>query len=295
MADVLEAHYLRLGRAYAHLLAMGELIEAFLNEHRHLTRDKFEFDDGSWWYVGYTIEWPDPSPEWGLLLGEAMHQFRSTLDNLVWTLVRANGETPSDTCAFPICSSEDDWKRRVIQTRRGKDSHSPLQGLTDEAFRAVDDRQPYKRGNDAKRQPLAKLNWLNNVGKHQVAHVTTLSGPEKSPTVYFRTSPANRHLLREYRLTPGKRLHGETDPEMFRVRLPRTFDPATDTDKVEVEDVSIEIAFSPRRFILSDLKQIAREVSEIVLDFAKTFFPKSSVIPYLERSLDEQVELGLYP
>ncbi len=281
-SDPLEAHLLRLGRAYGHLETMGELIEAFLEENRYRLRDDFQFDEGSWWYVGFTVEWPDPSPEWGLLIGEAMHQFRSTLDNLVWSLVSANEERPSDTSAFPICSSEGDWIKRVVHTRRGKDTSPPLMGVSDDAFDAIHDRQPYKRRKNAKRHPLAILNWLSNVDKHQVAHVSTLSNPKNSPIIYYRYAEGRRQLLREYRFSPGKRLHGEAQVEMFRVRLPRTFKRDTDADKVEVEDISIDVAFSPRRYLLSDLKEIAIEVTDILLQFAKLFFPGSSSIGHLE-------------
>lgn len=293
MADVLEAHLLRLGRAYHHLEALADVMQTFVDENRDRTAEEFEFDDGSWWYVGYTVEWPDPSPEWGLLLGEAMHQFRSTLDNLVWTLVKTNNAKPSNTCAFPICSSETDWNKRVVHTRRSRDIDPPLKGIADEAFEAIHDRQPYKRGHDAKRHPLTKLNWLNNVDKHQVAHVSTLTSPEKSPVIYYRTNEGRRHLLREYRITPGKTLHGEAKVEAFRVRLPRTFDRDLDTQNVEVDDFFIEVALSPRRYILTDLREIASEVTHILRDFGKQFFPTSHAIAYLDEVIAAQQKFDL--
>lgn len=291
MTDILEAHLLRLGRAYGHLETLADHMDEFVEEHRDLLADEFHLEDGAWWYIVHTVEWPDPSPEWGLLIGEAMHQFRATLDNLVWSLVEANDSKPSDTCAFPICSTQIDWTRRVLHTRRTRDPNSPLVGVSEEAFAAIDDRQPYKRGNDAKRHPLAKLNRLNNVDKHQVAHTLTLTSPEKSPIVYFR-SDGGELLLRDFRLSSGKRLHGETKIEMFRVRLPRTFVRARDAEKVHVEDIGIEVAISPRRYVLRDLQEIAREVTVILNDFAARFFPSSQVIPYLNEMMATQDELG---
>src|ERR671914_78882 len=121
MTDILESHRARLTRGYRHLETMSTMIKTFLEDHRDRLVGEFHFDEGAWWYVGFAKEWEDPGPDWGLLIGEAMHQFRSTLDNLVWTLVDTNGARPSDTCAFPICSSEDDWKKRVVHTRRNRD------------------------------------------------------------------------------------------------------------------------------------------------------------------------------
>lgn len=46
-----------------------------------------------------------PPQEWGAIIGDVIHNLRSSLDYLIWQLVLSNGKTPSKRTGFPICDN----------------------------------------------------------------------------------------------------------------------------------------------------------------------------------------------
>lgn len=56
-----------------------------------------------------------PIAEWGLLVGDAVHNARSALDALVWDLAHSEGATPGapHRVMFPVTKSEREWKSTV--------------------------------------------------------------------------------------------------------------------------------------------------------------------------------------
>jgi hypothetical protein len=107
---------------------------------------------------------PFPGVEWGIIIGDAIHCLRSALDQLVaglWT------DKTSITTRFPICKTEREW---IVNAPGMYWSVPP-------AYVAVLDRaQPYHRGDKANEHPLAILNALWNLDKHEAIPAMALTG-----------------------------------------------------------------------------------------------------------------------
>lgn len=105
--------------------------------------------------------------EWGIILGELVHNLRASLDNVAWiaTVVyqgRKYHTSPPPRplpgkwrdIAFPIVVTPSDWPNQ-------KDKH--LWGVSPEAVQYFEEEQPYNT-----RQPaLCILRELSNIDKHQ--------------------------------------------------------------------------------------------------------------------------------
>lgn len=106
---------------------------------------------------------------WGLRLGNIVHNYRSCLDHLAWTLVE-RGRTPPDKLTesqrrgiyFPIAVTQDEFNTSI----RGKRSKLPGVRRTDIAI--VRRHQPYKRGKrKAHWHALTILDRLSRLDKHR--------------------------------------------------------------------------------------------------------------------------------
>ena len=75
---------------------------------------RVETDEGARQYVLYIESVPDTSQEWSLLFGDAIHNFRSTLDHIAVQLaIHGNGSALTDdevrTAAFPVLDDPNSW------------------------------------------------------------------------------------------------------------------------------------------------------------------------------------------
>lgn len=107
---------------------------------------------------------PKPPDELSVMVGDCLFNVRSMLDHLVWQLVLANGQTPSDWLYFPISKSAKSFAENL-----GK--HGRLDGVSPQAVALIERLQPY-HGTD--NEPLSLLSKLHNVDKHQKLHLTTV-------------------------------------------------------------------------------------------------------------------------
>jgi hypothetical protein len=91
----------------------------------------------------------------GLIVGDALHNLRSTLDHLAWQLVLEAGSAPTSSTSFPIFDDA---------AKYGRGALSKLAGMRQSAIDAIAAIKPYKGGNDT----LWRLHRLNNVDKHRL-------------------------------------------------------------------------------------------------------------------------------
>ena len=93
------------------------------------------------------------------VIGDAVHNLRSALDHLVWSLVLVNGETPDERTQFPINYSLDSLEKAIPRT---------LKGVSDKAISAIKQLQPYKGGYG---KPGNEILWalfdLDRIDKHR--------------------------------------------------------------------------------------------------------------------------------
>lgn len=126
---------------------------------------------------------PLPVIRWGVIIGDAVHDLRSALDQLVWELSvhhqRSLGfpkgapektlrsGSPWRHCDFPVCAKDTSWPGHA----------SNELGLIDKNLTSlIDDEQPYKRGKRYQRHWLWLLNELWNRDKHRAVAVTAMYG-----------------------------------------------------------------------------------------------------------------------
>ena len=100
---------------------------------------------------------PTPTERWSLLLGEAVHSYRSALDNLAWQLAHHFGSVPQrpKQVYFPISSTAADWKSKT----------QALTNLPDEVLARIHQFQPYLFGEDES-STLEFLHALDIADKH---------------------------------------------------------------------------------------------------------------------------------
>jgi hypothetical protein len=106
-----------------------------------------------------------------LLVGEVAYQLRSALDHLAWQLVLANNGTPViKTTAFPVF----DTQPKQLKIAGGVDP---------QALAIVENLQPYKRGQDAKSDPLWMVSELCNIDKHRLLVIVGLGYESVQTTI----------------------------------------------------------------------------------------------------------------
>jgi hypothetical protein len=92
-----------------------------------------------------------------LIVGDAFYNMRSSLDQLVWALVRLTA-IPGNV-QFPIMDdTKSKTRERFLQQ---------LTGVPSDAIKIIDELQPYHRGLTLKGHPLWRLNEMCNLDKHR--------------------------------------------------------------------------------------------------------------------------------
>ncbi len=134
---------------------------------------------------------------WGTIIGDVVHNLRSALDHIVYTIsYRGNpAEFANDnTTAFPICDQSNTFHAR--RRREWKPLHE-IRGIPPEAQAIIEGLQPYNRGNVAmKSDPLWILREMDDIDKHRTIHISGWS--------------AHAIALDITELMPGVRLHSHS-------------------------------------------------------------------------------------
>jgi len=109
--------------------------------------------------------------DWATVIGDCVHNLRSTLDHLAHELVTLGGGVPQtgrSGTQFPILDSlvgPNGGRRKVhISTARGK--------VAPEVFAFIEGLQPYNRPNNPLDHPLWVLSELDNMDKHRTLALT---------------------------------------------------------------------------------------------------------------------------
>lgn len=151
------------------LRELNERFRVFTEAHPYRLIEKFELrlaeEVGDYLFVVESVS--IPKREWGVLIGELVHNLRSALDHTAY----AAAKSPSDKTQFPIFTRREDWDRKA---------QAMIQSIPDEITRLIEEAQPYHapEDTDPKQHLLAILNRLSNHDKHHLLHtaVITLEG-----------------------------------------------------------------------------------------------------------------------
>lgn len=180
----LDDAWLKLWWARQNFDAIDYLVEAFEKEHAHCISVDVNAETGT--YTFYVHGLRRPSEDWGLRIGDCLHNTRTALDYLMVQLVaRVTGRPPREIerIQFPIYDDPGRFAGAVAEVRK--------EPLFSGYLARIEELQPYNatnpsiwgvrpRGQGGKPQPhplptaLARLSTLDNVDKHRVIHATWL-------------------------------------------------------------------------------------------------------------------------
>ncbi len=162
------SHRARLDRAHDHVQTVTHELRRWLDVHAPFPTDELDPTTGSN-VVRAALSEEIPAA-WGPLIGDALHNLRSSLDHLAFALTVANtqGSLPATlerSCEFPIFSTEERFQ---------KSAGRAVGGIAEDARRVIADLQPYQRGKDFGIDPLWLLHELSNIDKHRRPALTSL-------------------------------------------------------------------------------------------------------------------------
>jgi hypothetical protein len=147
-----------------------------------------------------------PVTEWGLSLGEIIHNARGALDHLIVQLVVLAGHTPHTRHQFPVVKRDDEWERLVVNPpKHGK--RGMLDFIDRTHVAAIKRLQP---NTPATGKPsLLTLQRFSNADKHRLIHAAATwvaRSPEVNISIEFPV-PLKRVTHRE----PGTPLGDRTE------------------------------------------------------------------------------------
>lgn len=178
---MLDDAWSKLARARHHFDLLRPQVEAFEQRDNHSFSFKIDPQEGKYTFHVHGLETPDP--DWGLIIGDCVHNARSALDHLMVRLVALTTGTPPqeiDYVTFPIATNP--GSIRIPKAVRD-----------DLSFRGyltrIEELQPFNAGNPSiwgrtsdglpihPRLPAAlhRLSTLDVIDKHRVIHAVWLS------------------------------------------------------------------------------------------------------------------------
>lgn len=161
----------KLRRAHEQLVALEELFGSFIERQEQVFTTEFERHEGK--ATGDCVfrisRIAEPPAVWGVLIGEAVHNLRSSLDHLAWALAHR----PWRKTQFPMfMRAEDAWSREAL---------SMVKGIPAKYVALMERAQPYNAKGPPVEHVLAVLNHLSNHDKHRLLHTTILSIDTAAP------------------------------------------------------------------------------------------------------------------
>jgi hypothetical protein len=199
-------------RAREHLKTLYKEIDAFIESEPHEIVSEFDAETLTRIVRLRVLREPDETA-WAVLLGDFLHNLRSALDHLVWQLVLLNGAEPGAHNQFPISSRRDTYWRAKKDGAPSVRDHR-LRGVAEAHRRVIDEVQPYRRGADAQKDPLAILRQLSNVDKHQVLHAALIAVVEPNPDAF--AAEGDERGVAEFEFNSGPL---EDGAEVLRIRV----------------------------------------------------------------------------
>lgn len=205
-----------------------------------------------------------PIPElWMLLIEDAIRNYRSALDHLIWELrfIDSKGVDlgMDDHSQFPIVTAgPKEFERR---------KRAWLPGVSPSHVAAIKRFQPYRGGNpeDINWNPLRLLNNLDNDAKHRLVHIGTLAAADIKIAFPYYGVDCHRDTSRPLggRSVAGRALK----PKAVVAYAPLVITGPKPNMHVEFK-ASAYIGFGNGIPVKEGLESIERRVVEIIMEFA---------------------------
>jgi hypothetical protein len=162
-AGPLQSSWAKFNRAIFHLRALNDELERFNGREADSHRLTTEVDkETSSHYLRIQILRPFPTL-WSLIVGDMIHNFRASLDYMMWSLVLANGNRPTRGTQFPIYKAEPPSDPR---DRSRRNFERNVKGISPEARELIEKLQPYRGEHGQGPHIFSALNALSNQDKH---------------------------------------------------------------------------------------------------------------------------------
>jgi hypothetical protein len=171
----------KLDRALTHIEALDKSIERWLNSGAYLLVEETDTETGDQLLVPKITK--PPSDEWPLIIGDAIHNLRAALDQLVYALALREHQTthpgqplPEEIerrLQFPIIAISRDESRTVEEVYLDA-ANRQLQGVPIDAATRIQGLQPYHGANPLI-EPLNILNDLDIIDKHRRLHAVVIA------------------------------------------------------------------------------------------------------------------------
>jgi hypothetical protein len=162
LAGVIE----KFNRGSAQFDELREEAERFFNADPTPYRSIGGFDCDEWEWVERFQVVEQPPLRLGVILGDVVHNLRSSLDHLMWQVTLLDGGTPNRSTQFPIASKSEEQFEAMADTQ--------IPGLNEEHRAFVKKVQPYDAEPEAGRVHLVgALADLSNTDKHRVLNTAS--------------------------------------------------------------------------------------------------------------------------
>jgi hypothetical protein len=148
---------IKVERAKEHFSDLQARVERFQEDNPYEAIPYYEPDTGD---LVYKAKIPDqPPPYWSAIVGDCVHNLRSSLDLLVCELIRAEGNPIEEHTGFPIYRSADAFANVLKSRDFGK-----VKGAREDAVDLIMKAKPYKGANN----PFWSLRELDVEDKHKL-------------------------------------------------------------------------------------------------------------------------------
>jgi hypothetical protein len=213
----------KLARGKDHLDALAADVREVVEKHEPTLRAEHNPIDDS---LSAIIENVPVIPrEWGIVLGDFLHNTRSALDHLVCALVAAAGATPGMNHQFPICDTDADWVSRVGRPPRP----NKWLGHVDQAhISAIEALQPYQATTGL--PSLLTLRRFSNADKHRLIHGAVINTTARPRLTGVWAVPIRVVPIRGFDLEPDTRLVDGTRIMRYRNQIEVTFNAAGEVE-----------------------------------------------------------------
>jgi hypothetical protein len=158
----LSSVYAKLQRAEEHAQALKAEVRPWMDDIPYRLIRETNADGTRHSIVARVVKHP-PLLRWSLMIADSIHNLRSALDHLVYTIaLHESGQDPppaGDSLMFPICDTPTQFKK----------ASKKIQTLSDPVQTAIEKVQPYNRPHTELPVPLlSMLRDFENTDKHKV-------------------------------------------------------------------------------------------------------------------------------
>jgi hypothetical protein len=199
--DLIRSVDLKLARANAQATAIAEQISGWLSRNPITVRTELREDRFGFRLIFNGFSEHPQTDNWGLDIGECVHNLRSALDNLAFALARLQQDKPAyaEVIHFPIFQDRAAFNK-ALNKKKSRVTQS-LGQMPAGAASLIERLQPFQRDKaeipgTPDSDPLVILQWLNNEDKHRVPSVVLVVPSEMKYSCIFKfEGPGENKML----------------------------------------------------------------------------------------------------